>query len=38
MSRSNNYTTEYLLDYLYRQKYFKLNGRDLARQTNTSVP
>ena len=26
-----NYTTKILLDYLYRQKHYKLIGRDLSR-------
>ena len=26
------------LDYLYPQNYYKIIGRDLARQTNTSTP
>ena len=34
MSRNNDYTTGKLLDYLYRQKYCKLIGIDLSRQTN----
>ena len=34
MSRNNDYTTGYLLDYLYHQKYYKLIGIDLSRQTN----
>ena len=34
MSRNNDYTTGNLLDYLYRQKYYKLIGIDLWRQTN----
>ena len=38
MSRNNDYTTENLLDYLYHQKYYKLIGIDLSRQTNTSIP
>ena len=37
MSR-NDYTTENLLDYLYYQKYYKLIGIDLSRQTNMSIP
>ena len=37
MSRNNDYTAGYLLDYLYRQKYYKLIGIDLSRQTNTSI-
>ena len=38
MSRSNDYFTGNLLDYLYHQKYYKLIGIDLSRQTNTSIP
>ena len=38
MSRNNDYTTESLLDYLYHQRYYKLVGIDLSRQTNTSIP
>ena len=38
MSRNDDYTTRHLLDYLYRQKYYKLVGIDLSRQTNTSIP
>ena len=26
------------MDYLYRQKYFKLIGIDLSRHTNTDIP
>ena len=38
MSRNTNYTTENLLDYLYHQKYYKLIGIDLSRQTNMIIP
>ena len=38
MSRNDDYTTGNLLDYLYHQKYYKLIGIDLSRQTNTSIP
>ena len=38
MSRNNNYTTEYLLYHFYYQKYYKLIGIDLSRQTNASTP
>ena len=38
MSRNNDYTTGNLLDYLYHQKCYKLLGRDLSRQINTSIP
>ena len=36
--RSNDYTTENLLDYLYYQNNYKLVGIDLSRQTNTTIP
>ena len=32
-----NYTIGNLLDYLYHQKYYKLIGIDLSRQTNRST-
>ena len=35
---NDGYTTGNLLDYIYQQKYFKLIGIDLLRQTNTSMP
>ena len=38
MSTNNDYTTGSLLNYLYHQKYYKLIGIDLSRQTNTSIP
>ena len=38
MSRNNDYTTGNLLDDLYNEKYYKLTGIDLSRQTNTNVP
>ena len=38
MSRNDDYTTANLLDYLYHEKYYKLIGVDLSRQTNTSIP
>ena len=38
MSRSNDYTTGKLLDYLYHQKYYTLIGTDLSREKNTSIP
>ena len=38
MSRSDDYTTGNLLDYLYHQKYYKPIDIDLSRQTNISVP
>ena len=37
MSRNNVYTTVNLLDYLYHQKYYKVIGIDLSRQTNTVI-
>ena len=37
LSRNNDYTTGNLLGYLYHQKYYKLIGIDLSRQTNTSI-
>ena len=38
MSTNDDYITENLSSYLYRQKYYKLIDIDLSRQTNTSVP
>ena len=35
---TNDYTTGNLLDYLYHQKYWRLSGVDLSKQTNTSIP
>ena len=37
MLKNDNYTTRYLLDYLYHQKYYKPIGIDLSRQTNTNI-
>ena len=37
MSKNVVYTTGNLLDYLYHQKYYKLIGIDLTRQTNTNI-
>ena len=37
MSRNNVYTTVNLSDYLYHQKYYKVIGTDLSRQTNTII-
>ena len=37
MTRNYDYTTGNLLDYLYNQKYHKLIGIDLSRQTNTTI-
>ena len=38
MSKSNDYTTGGLLDYLYHQNYYELIHRDLWRQKNVSIP
>ena len=38
MSTNDDYITENLSSYLYRQKYYKLIGMDLSKQTNKSVP
>ena len=38
MSRNNDYTTGNVLDYLSYQKYYRLIGIDLSRQTNTNIP
>ena len=38
MSRNDDYTTKNLLDYLHHQKYYKIIGIDLSRQTNTIIP
>ena len=38
MSRNDDYKTGNLLDYLHHQKYYKLIGKDLSRQKNTSIP
>ena len=35
--RNNDYTTGNLLDYFYHQKYYKVIGIDLSRQTNASI-
>ena len=37
MSRNEDYATGNLLDYLYHQKYRKLIGIGLSRETNTSI-
>ena len=37
MSKNDDYTTGNLLNYLHYQKYYKLIGIDLSRQTNTSI-
>ena len=36
--KNDDYITGNLFDYFYHQKYCKLNGVDLLRQTNTSIP
>ena len=38
MSRSDDDTTRNLVAYLYHQKYYKLTGIDLSRETNMSTP
>ena len=38
MSGNDDYTTGNLLDCLYHQKYYKLIGINLSRQTNMSIP
>ena len=38
MSQNDDYTIGNLLDYLHHQKYYKINGTDLSRQTNTNIP
>ena len=38
MSKNDDYATGNLLDYLFHQKYYKLIGVDLSKQTNTSIP
>ena len=38
ISRNDDYTTKALLDYFYYQNYYKLNGIDLSRQANTTIP
>ena len=35
--KAYDYTTGNVLDYFYHQKYYKFNGIDLSRQTNTIV-
>ena len=37
MSRNDDCTKRNLLDYLYHQKYYKLIGTDLSRQTNMNI-
>ena len=38
MSRNNDYTTRNLLDYSYRQNYYKDVRIDLARRTYKTIP
>ena len=38
MSKSNDYITGNVLDYLFYQNYFKLIGIDLSRKANVSIP
>ena len=38
MSRTDDYTTENLLDFSYHQNYYKLIGIDSSRKTNTTIP
>ena len=38
MSRNNVYTTGNLLYYMYPKKFYKLIGRDLSSQRNTTIP
>ena len=38
ISRNNDYTTGNVLDCLYHQNHHQLIGRDLSRQTSTSIP
>ena len=38
MSKNDDSTTGILLDYLYHQKFYRLIGIDLSRQTNTNIP
>ena len=37
ISGNDDYTTGNSLDYLYHQKYYKLIGLDLSRQTNMNI-
>ena len=37
LSRNEDYTTRNVLEYPYRQKYYKRTGIDLSRQTNTTI-
>ena len=38
MSSNDDHTTGNLLDYIYRQNYYKLIAIDLPRQANTNIP
>ena len=38
MSRNDDYVRGNIIDYSYHQKYHKLIGIDLSRETNTSIP
>ena len=38
MSKTDDYTTGNLLDYLYDQNYYKLFGIDLSRQRTKIIP
>ena len=38
MLKNDDSTTGILLDYLYYQKFYRLIGIDLSRQTNTNIP
>ena len=38
MSRNNDDTRRFLLDYLYHQNYYKRIGINFSRQANTSIP
>ena len=38
MSRNDDYTTGNLFHYLHHQKYYKLIGIDLIKQTKMSIP
>ena len=38
MLKNDDSTTGILLDYLYHQKFYRLTGIDLSRQTNTNIP
>ena len=38
MSSNDDHATGNLLDYMYRQNYYKLIAIDLSRQENTNIP